>query len=67
MSIIIAPEGKPSKGKSATINMLFNLMTNNGFEILQNKKRANTRIFFPFLKKVERKSELQVMEITLSC
>lgn len=51
MSVIIALEGKPSKGKSATINLLFNLMNRSGFKIFQNKKRANSHDFFAIFEK----------------
>jgi hypothetical protein len=47
---IIALQGDPDTGKSITIGVLFELMKQNGFQIIQDKKRKNSKDFFVIVK-----------------
>lgn len=55
MPHIIALEGRPSKGKSTTIGLLFDLMRENDYDIVQDKKRRGSKEFFVILSKTGKK------------
>lgn len=42
----IALQGDPDTGKSLAIGLLFDLMIQNGFQIVQDKKRKSSKDFF---------------------
>lgn len=48
---IIALQGPPNRGKSLTIGILFDLMKDNGYEVIMDKKRKTSKDFFVILKK----------------
>jgi len=51
MKRIIALQGDKDTGKSLTIGILFDNMRNNGYVVVQDKKRKSSHDFFVILKK----------------
>jgi hypothetical protein len=48
---IIALQGDPNTGKSITIGLLYEMMKQNGFTVVKDKWKKNSKDFFVLLKK----------------